>query len=205
MLLTYSLLTRDPTHAAITTLLTHLSTHPPLLAPPLSIPLRPPPPLLIYLILFASPSLSTLSHLCSLLASYKQAFESNSSRDQEHISLLNAALIDTCNLLFRARAFNGADAHASGCLLPPPVVAALSAYTSRLDPPQPLPGFFSLSHHPTTAALSIAAFREVEGAAEENQPGSVAVRHAGPVSQKSLMQLGREGGVKMGWKEYRVL
>lgn len=113
--------------------------------------------------------------------------------------------MDTCNLLFRSRAFNAADGHALGCLISPPVVASLSTYTSGLDPPQPLTSLFSLSYNPNLSALSIAAFREVEDAAEDKQPGSVAVRHAGPITMKSLVQLGREGGVRMGWKEYRVL
>ena len=30
-------------------------------------------------------------------------------------------------------------------------------------------------------------------------------RHAGPVTQRSLARLGREGGVRVGWREYRVL
>ena len=113
--------------------------------------------------------------------------------------------MDTCNLLFRSRAFNAADGHALGCLVPQPVVTSLSAYTSGLDPSQPLTGLFSLSHNPNLSALSIAAFREVEDAAEDKQPGSVAVRHAGPITTKSLARLGRQGGVKLGWKEYRVL
>lgn len=85
------------------------------------------------------------------------------------------------------------------------MVASLATYTSALDPPHSLTSLFSLSHNPTLSALSIAAFREVEDAAEDQLPGSVAVRHAGPITMKSLAQLGREGGVKMGWKEYRVL
>lgn len=32
----------------------------------------------------------------------------------------------------------------------------------------------------------------------------VRVRHAGPVTQKSLLVLGREGGVVVGWKDYRL-
>ena len=94
--------------------------------------------------------------------------------------------------------------------MPAAVVASLASYTSGLDPPQALTGLFSLSHHPNLAALSIAAFREVEEDAMEGdgrRPGSsvVAVRHAGPITMKSLAQLGRGGGVSMGWKEYRVL
>lgn len=85
------------------------------------------------------------------------------------------------------------------------MVTSLATYTKGLDPPQSLTSLFSLSHNPDLSALSIAAFREVEDAAEEKQPGSVAVRHAGPITMKSLAQLGRQGGVQMGWKEYRVL
>ena len=44
----------------------------------------------------------------------------------------------------------------------------------------------------------------MEDEAEEQRPGSVRVRHAGPITQKSLAALGREGGVKVDWKEYRV-
>ena len=47
------------------------------------------------------------------------------------------------------------------------------------------------------AALNIAAFREMEDAADEADPGVVSVRHAGPITQKSLAQLGRDGGVKV--------
>lgn len=32
----------------------------------------------------------------------------------------------------------------------------------------------------------------------------VHVRHAGPATQKSLLVLGREGGVVVGWKDYRL-
>lgn len=206
-LLTQTLLAASPTASTTSLILTYLSTLPPLVAPPLSIPLPPPPPLTTYLIIFLSPSLSSLSRLCSLLTSWKRAFEANAgtARDQQQIESLNAALMDTCNLLFRSRAFNAADGHALGCLMPPAVVTNLSTYTSGMDPPQPLTSLFSLSHHPGLSALSIAAFREVEDGAEDKQPGSVAVRHAGPISMKSLAQLGREGGVQMGWKEYRVL
>lgn len=58
--------------------------------------------------------------------------------------------------------------------------------------------------------MSIAAWRELEdrraddGGGENAEPG-IKLRHAGPVSQKSLALLGREGGVDLGWKDYRVL
>ncbi|KAL2039154.1 hypothetical protein N7G274_008203 [Stereocaulon virgatum] len=205
--LTLTLLTTSPTQHTLSQILTNLETQLPLLHAPLSLPIPPPSPKTIYLILFTSPSLSNPSRLSSILATYKSALEGNTAqqhRPPEHIPLLNAALMDTCNLLFRSRAFNSTDAHALGCLLSPPVIERLSSYTASLDPPQPLSGLFSLSSNPVLAALSIACFREMEDQAEEEKPGSVRVRHAGPVTQKSLSQLGREGGVNFDWKEYRV-
>ncbi|MCJ1456123.1 hypothetical protein MMC28_006482 [Mycoblastus sanguinarius] len=218
-LLCLTILTTSPTQTTISTILTYYESLPPLLHPPLSVSIPPPQPLAVYLLLFANPSLSTLSRLSSILANFKTAFElppaAADNRDpaglaipqaksSDQIKSLNAALIDTCNLFFRSRAFNGGDTHSLGCLIPTSVVGPLSSYTSALDPPQPLTGLFSLSHHPMLAALNIAAFREMEDAADEADPGVVSVRHAGPITQKSLAQLGRDGGVKVSWKEYRI-
>lgn len=43
-----------------------------------------------------------------------------------------------------------------------------------------------------------------ETAVEEGGESAVRVRHAGPITQKSSTILGRDGGVKVDWKEYRV-
>lgn len=56
--------------------------------------------------------------------------------------------------------------------------------------------------------MSIAAWREFEDKQiESGEHGrhKIKIRHAGPVSQKSLLLLGRDGGVDLGWKEYRLL
>lgn len=44
-------------------------------------------------------------------------------------------------------------------------------------------------------------------AREEAQQGglaTVSIRHAGPIGQKTLARLREEGGVKVGWAEYRM-
>lgn len=74
---------------------------------------------------------------------------------------------------------------------------------------------FGLSCHPALAAVSIAALKELEEQGEEEEEEEkegkkgqemvVRRRHAGPVTQRSLGALAREGGVKISWKEYRVL
>ena len=54
------------------------------------------------------------------------------------------------------------------------------------------------------SALSIACFRDLEDAAEEDQEeGGLRVGHAGPVSQRSLAVLEAEGGVVVNWAVYR--
>ncbi|MDI1491763.1 MAG: hypothetical protein OHK93_002973 [Ramalina farinacea] len=228
----------SPTQQTVSVILTHLEILNPLLTPPLSIPLPPPQPLLIYTLLFSSPTLSTISRVSALLASDKTAFEhpmplpppppphpdpqeggrggegggeaaaltsSSSSpatggrptsRPPTHIHTLNATLIDTCNLLLRSRAFNTSDAHALGCLAPPGLVASLTRYAGALSPPLDLNLLFSLSYHPSLSVVSKAAFAELEGTAD--------VKHAGPVNSRSLAGLAREGGVRVGWREYRV-
>lgn len=199
------------------------------------VPMPTPPPLTIYLLTFLAPSLPTLSGLCSILARQKVAIETMPPEVRPHIITFNGFLMDICNLLWRSRAFNATDTNASGCLLPPALLPALESYTttttttsppsspppsssSSSSPAIPLSARFSLSHHPVLAALSIAAFREVEDGVEDGHRHRVEdghlenghtrtrlrTRHAGPVGPKSLAALAEDGGVRMDWKEYRL-
>lgn len=168
----------------------------------------------VYLLVFLLPSLSVLSSLTSLLATYKLAFETTMSNPPAHIqheyprdyvNAFNGFLMDLCNLLWRSRAFNTTDVNAVGCRLPGATFTALRSYTESLRPPQALQGLFSLSYNPSIVALSNAAFRDLEDGAMDSDLGSeISTRHAGPVSQRSLAVLGSEGGIRMGWAEYRL-
>ena len=206
-LLLLTTLTHDqtPTQLTVSKILDHLESHLPLVLPPLRVPLHQPEPLLISALLFSSPTLSTISRTTSLIAAWKRAFETplsdehGKSRSQPDISALNGNLIDACNLLLRFRAFNRDDTHARGSLVPSELVRSLHGYTSSLPSRTELAHAFSLSNHQALAALSHAAFAEAEEAAGK------LVRHSGPVNQKSLVALKREGGLEIGWKDYRVL
>lgn len=165
---------------------------------PLQIPT--PSPLTIYLLIFLSPSLPTLSGLCSILASHKIAFETAPLAARPSITTFNGFLMDICNLLWRSRAFNLTDTNALGCLLPSTILPALTAYITSLSPTYALPTFFSLSNNPSLAALSIAAFRDLE----DRHQSWIRTRHAGPVGQKTLGALAEAGGVRVDWKEYRL-
>ncbi|KAI9802840.1 MAG: hypothetical protein M1833_001439 [Piccolia ochrophora] len=173
-----------------------------------NLPLPPPSPLLTSLILF-HPSLTTLSTLCSLLSTYKTNYTSSTSSSSTNRHTLNTLLIDTCNLLWRNRALTTADPAALGCLAPPTILPSLRAHVDARA--LALPTLFSLSHSAVLAAFSIACFRELEDDAVDAEAGDPAehrvpirTRHAGPITQRSLESLARDGGARVGWQEYRV-
>ena len=194
-------------HEALAYTISHAPTHH-------YIYIHTPLPQTVYLLTFLSPSLSNLSRLCSILAIYKRTFEAsitqpNQSGHQyprDYVNSFNGFLMDICNLLWRTRAFNKTDTNALGCLLPPTVFSALNIYTETLSPPQSLSTLFSLSHNPSLSALSIAAFRDLEDKAvdEDGFAPMLNTRHAGPVTQRSLASLAVDGGLKITWADYRL-
>ena len=86
-----------------------------------------------------------------------------------------------------------------GCLVNPSISTELSGYIASLSA-YPLTTLFSLSHSPVICTFGIAYVRELEDAVEED----IETRHAGPVTQTSLGQLGRDGGLKLSWMDYRL-
>ena len=117
--------------------------------------------------------------------------------------------MDICNLVWRSRAFNTTDTNALGCLLPETLILPLRAYLEAMNPPQTLQQLFTLSYNPALVALSIESLREQEDLMIENDQmrmeiGELRTRHGGPVNQRSLAALGADGGIKLGWAEYRL-
>ncbi|KAI9891437.1 MAG: hypothetical protein M1814_002756 [Vezdaea aestivalis] len=162
---------------------------------------------LVYALLF-TPSLSTLSRLCSILVLYKQAFEAAMATStpgaqridypRPYVNQFNGYLMDICNCLWRNRAFNADDVNALGCLAPREILSALRQHADQVT--CPLPTMFSLSHSSVLCAVSIASFR----ALEDERAEEIEVRHAGPVTQRSLAALGSEGGIQLSWAAYRL-
>jgi len=166
---------------------------------------------LIYTLYFTQ-CLSTLSRLCNILAIYKRAFEFAMSAKptkptameqltypKDYVNHFNGFLMDICNCIWRARAFNTSDVNALGCLMPASMVATLGKYVSDMDTTVSLPTLFSLSFSPLFTLLSISYVRELEDNEEE-----IELRHAGPVTQASLKQLEKDGGLKLSWADYRL-
>lgn len=167
-----------------------------------------PPAELVYT-LFFTPSLSTVSRLCAVLALYKRAFElamapktkwEQQSYPKDYVNHFNGFLMDLCNCLWRSRAFNSSDMNALGCLLPDATLTSLTEYVSNLDTSLSMPTLFSLSYSPLLCQLAISYVRELEDNAEDE----IEIRHAGPVTQPSLKALQRDGGINLPWPDYRL-
>lgn len=199
-----------------------------------------PPAQFVYTLAF-SPSLATVSRLCAVLAAYKRGFEhampargtgtasaTAKSYDRAYVNVFNGYLMDICNCLWRARAFNKTDTNAAACMMPDTVVQSLTAYLAQLggtsgavaaavaSSPGPsavatggggvplLTSAFALSHSPMLCLQSIASVRTLEDREHDADPAKVTARHAGPVTQDSLARLEKSGGVKLSWQEYRL-
>lgn len=127
---------------------------------------------------------------------------------KEYVNNFNGFLMDICNCLWRSRAFNTTDSNAHGCLLPPKLLAPLTDYFASLDIGCNLSALFSLSYSPLLSNQSITYFREFEdeaiqqGDLEGGRP--ITTRQKGPVSQAGLKTLALEGGVNIGWADYRL-
>ncbi|KAK4646522.1 hypothetical protein QC761_211250 [Podospora bellae-mahoneyi] len=189
----------------------------------LHIPIAIPPPLLVYNLAF-SPSLTVLSRLCSILTVYKIAWETvitkktspqqqqrkPSQEEWSQINIFNGFLMDICNNLWRGRAFalaptsdsGSPDANARGCRIPKSLVPVLDSYLRDLDDDLKLETVFGLSYNPVLCLQSIKFVRGLEE--KEMKKGGLLVRHAGPVTQQSLVRLAGRGGVRLSWQEYRA-
>ena len=191
-------------HEALAHAISHAPTYP-------QIRILTPTSYTIYLLVFLHPSLSNLSRLCSVLATYKRAFETAMSKPppgvtyeypRDYVNHFNGFLMDICNLLWRSRAFNISDVNALGCLVPPSTISPLYTYAEALTPPKVLQSLFMLSHNPVLSTVSSVAFGELEKRMLDGKKGRT--RHAGPVTQKSLDALAMDGGVEVGWTDYRL-
>lgn len=167
-----------------------------------------PPTELVYTLNFTS-SLEILSRLCAILALYKRAFEvamaprlavDIEAYPKDYVNHFNGFLMDLCNCLWRARALNTTDPNALGCLIDSRVTSALTLYVNGLDTSLTLSSLFGFSTSPALCLLAISYVRDLEDATED----SIDRRHAGPVTQASLKQLGLDGGIKLAWQEYKL-
>lgn len=171
-----------------------------------SYPLTLPQPHALYLLLFSN-STSIQSQLCAILASYKTTLAKETSRftqqNKDLLNQFNEYLTDICNLLWRNRALDDQGPIAKGCLYPRQYVSTLEAYLLTLDRDYSLASSLSLSHQPLLSAFNKTGFEPLEEQAEANGEQHKG-RVQGPATQKALAQHERDGGLKVGFKEFQV-
>ncbi|KAI1377312.1 Mis6-domain-containing protein [Hypoxylon crocopeplum] len=163
---------------------------------------------LVYILHFSS-SPATLSRLCAILSKYKGGFQkamatSRSEYTPEYINEFNGFLMDICNCLWRSRAFNNNDVNSHGCLVSRSLAEDLASYVNSLNMGGSLPSLFSLSYSPALGLSAISYFRELEDEELERGTGGFSTRHAGPVTRASLHTLANNGGLRVGWDDYRL-
>lgn len=173
-----------------------------------------PPVLVVYTLQF-SPSLATVSRLCTILTVYKQAFGvhmSNAAKklgpgyDKQMVNVFNGFLMDICNCFWRGKAFAKTDAHARGCMVSDEVIAALRGYVSSLTDSgsgeMELGALFTMSYSPLLSFQGMEHLRRLED--DEDEDYELRARHAGPVTSRSLGQIAMKGGLELVWQDYRL-
>ena len=207
-------------HAAASAALTHAPRH--------ALPTPMPAPETYSLLLFSS-SPSTLARTCALLAKLKRllelgrpaaasaaAWDGAARARASDAASLNSFLMDTCNLLWRSRAFSG-DAGggvARGCLVPAATVAGLLGWLPRAaGPPAASPTRCPRPSGCRRTRCSRRSRATPSGGLERRRlppraagpgEGEGPRRLEGPASQRALVALAADGGVSVDWREYRV-
>ncbi|KAF3771237.1 Mis6-domain-containing protein [Cryphonectria parasitica EP155] len=179
-----------------------------------SIQITIPPVLLVYTLQFST-CLATVSRLCTILTAYKQAcavYMSNAAKklgppyDKVQVNTFNGFLMDICNCLWRGKAFVRSDAHARGCMVGDGVIAALRPYVASLTDSgsgdMALEALFTMSYSPLLCLQAMDHVRQLEE--QEDEDVELRARHAGPITQRSLGQLARQGGLELVWQNYRL-
>ncbi|KAI6447259.1 hypothetical protein MCOR17_010591 [Pyricularia oryzae] len=223
--LSSTLLQANPTVASCVSILSFYNQVARLFARPQlmeHIPISAPGPSLIYNLAF-SDSPAIFSILCNVLACYKRGLEvatataGSSQRrkvtrqEREHVLVFNSFFMDICNLVWRGRAFEKQGDNARGCMLEDDVIANLEDWAASQEggDRKALRNMYGISRAPVLCSLSAEFFRGLEeaelssGGVSNSEP-ALLVRHAGPVSQQSLAQLKRDGGLDVSWQEYRL-
>ncbi|KAF3931505.1 hypothetical protein ABW19_dt0205558 [Dactylella cylindrospora] len=167
---------------------------------------------IVYSSVFLGDAVS-FSRLCGTLAMYKQLFLEHTELrakdpriakygepDRIYVDHFNGFLMDISNFFWRFRSFSkdpAKDQNALGCLMRDDLVSDLQNAANARD--LPLNCLFTITHNTTFSRFNAECIKFLE----DKQEGlnELEVRHAGPVTSKSLAGLAGDGGYQI---EYRV-
>ncbi|KAF2119166.1 Mis6-domain-containing protein [Lophiotrema nucula] len=175
------------------------------------IPIVIPPPFLTYY-LAQSSSGTSLSRICAVFANYKLAFERHPKPLGDFYPavltrMFNCCLKDIYNLVWVHKALVADESKsAAGFLATPTVRNDLNVYLQEVDNEYGIGLAFGLSHNALLAPLAASAWRTLEEHEIQKKaydPQAI-LRHKGPVSQRTLDALSKNGGVTVQMVDYKV-
>ncbi|KAF2865583.1 Mis6-domain-containing protein [Massariosphaeria phaeospora] len=180
-------------------------------AKPYHVPILVPPVHLTYYLVLDN-STTTLSRVYGILGTYKRAFDQHPKPVTAHyptkmIDTFNSCLTDMFNLLWISRALLQApNTKALGLFCKPSLRDDLNTYLGSIDREYAIASAFGVSNNAWLTSLSAATWRSIEEAEIDKNGydrGSINL-HQGPVSQRSLAVLKKNGGVNVDWEKYKV-
>ncbi|RYN75681.1 hypothetical protein AA0120_g11991 [Alternaria tenuissima] len=169
------------------------------------IPIHLPPMHLVYL-LAQDTSATTLSRICGIIGTYKSAFDAHPKPVKAYYSpevtdTFNQCLRDLYNLVWVSRGLVAQKDKSKGLYCHEGLRSTLDSYLKTVDRNYAIAGAFTLSFNPCLTSLSAAAWRAMERREiDKVGEGMINKYHTGPVGEKSLALLKKEGGVGVDWE-----
>ena len=169
------------------------------------IPIHLPPMHLVYL-LAQDTSATTLSRICGIIGTYKSAFDAHPKPVKvyyppEVTDTFNQCLRDLYNLVWVSRGLVAQKDKSKGLYCHDGLRSTLDSYLKTVDRNYAIAGAFTLSFNPCLTSLSAAAWRAMERREiDKVGEGMINKYHTGPVGEKSLALLKKEGGVGVDWE-----
>ncbi|KAL1932275.1 hypothetical protein VTP01DRAFT_9331 [Rhizomucor pusillus] len=153
---------------------------------------------------FLTTSAMAMSRICGIVNQYKKAFEVNDRKTGdwvtrhtvEYLNHFNTYVMDLCNALWRNLALSHSNPSELAFSFTDEITEAFAAICDARD--QTLNLVLSLTHSPALANFSK---RFMDGKEEEAE---TELRHDGPITAQLLKSLGKDGGVKISYGEFRV-
>ncbi|KAF1829221.1 Mis6-domain-containing protein [Decorospora gaudefroyi] len=173
---------------------------------PNTIPIILPPMHLVYLLAQADCP-TTFSRAYGIIGFYKVAFDKHPKPVKAYYPVavtdeFNFCLRDLYNLVWVARGLLVQDKKSEGLYCDASLRSTLNNYLRELDREYVIGTTFTLPNNAWLASLSAAAWREIEEhmVEREGYDKNSIIYHQGPVSERSLEVLKRNGGVSVNWE-----
>ncbi|KAI8577817.1 hypothetical protein K450DRAFT_250142 [Umbelopsis ramanniana AG] len=147
-----------------------------------------------------------ISRMCGVLLQYYLALQDTSDENEEwkgayteeYINMFNSMVTDVCNALWRGRALNNKENHASGFNLPSHVIDQLN--TVCHDRKQNLSTALLITHSPALASYSMRFMEDKEKMVNSTRPLNEPVTAA---ALQELAEVSQNGGAHITYKAFR--